>query len=243
MNINQIMKRILSFLRKILPMRLVEDCGGLYGMLKLPTFSYAQKGEDILIDCFFNRKNNGYYLDVGCFHPKWISNTYLLHKKGWTGTAVDLEEHKLRFYKKIRGEKVNVIKAAVVGKVGSDPSVMFYKFESSFGWSDVDTLDTQKASEWAERHSKSYDLETVKTLHINELLSGLPPVDFLNVDIEGLDLEVIEAIDLNRFRIKAILFEVSSDFDRYQRLVPRLVSFGYEHLFDAGNSICFALKD
>ena len=236
-------KRFFKFGLKIMPMRWGQLIVGVYGMVKLPTFSYSQKGEDILIDCFFNRRKNGYYLDIGCFHPRWISNTYLLHKRGWIGTGVDLEEHKLSFYKKIRGKKVNVIQAAVVGEKGSDEPLCFYKFDSAFGWSDVDTLDKTKADEWAKKHSKTYSVRNVKSLNINDLLINLPQVDFLNIDIEGLDLEVVGAIDFDQFKIRAILFEDTFNTREYEKLLPKLTSYGYRRLSNAGNSICFVLED
>ena len=46
---------------------------------------YSQFGEDkILKELILDNFNNGFYVDVGCFHPKKHSNTYLLYKKGWS---------------------------------------------------------------------------------------------------------------------------------------------------------------
>ena len=93
-----------------------------YGFLKPSNPSFSQKGEDIIVHCFFNRRNHGYYLDIGCFHPRWISNTCLLHRKGWKGTVVDLDQYKLNLFKFIRGSKVNTIRAAITAKEGKDSS-------------------------------------------------------------------------------------------------------------------------
>ena len=43
---------------------------------------------------------NGNYLDIGCYHPVGISNTFLLHKKGWQGVVVDIDDYKLKLFKK-----------------------------------------------------------------------------------------------------------------------------------------------
>ena len=77
--------------------------------------SFAQSGEDIIADIVLGRKNaskltrwiypfgyqrptqvgndkkkrNGIYVDVGAYHPKLFSNTYLFYKKGWRGICVD----------------------------------------------------------------------------------------------------------------------------------------------------------
>ena len=72
--------------------------------------NHILKREKILIvHCFFGRKRNGYYLDIGSFHPKWISNTHLLHKHGWKGTVVDIDNYKLNLFKILRRSKVNTI--------------------------------------------------------------------------------------------------------------------------------------
>ena len=57
---------------------------------------------------------NGNYLDIGCYHPVGISNTFLLHKKGWQGVVVDIDDYKLKLFKKRRGiSDVEVVKGAI----------------------------------------------------------------------------------------------------------------------------------
>ncbi|MDH5790264.1 MAG: hypothetical protein OEZ27_06695, partial [Nitrospinota bacterium] len=52
---------------------------------------YSQFGEDIILKGFILRNiNDGFYVDVGCYHPKKYSNTYKLYKRGWRGINIDL---------------------------------------------------------------------------------------------------------------------------------------------------------
>ena len=51
--------------------------------------------EDLNILNFFKNKRDGFYVDVGCFHPKKHSNTYFLYKRGWRGVNIDMEEEKI----------------------------------------------------------------------------------------------------------------------------------------------------
>ena len=46
---------------------------------------FGEFGEDILINRFFRKKNDGFYVDIGCYHPIKGSLTYYLYKKGWRG--------------------------------------------------------------------------------------------------------------------------------------------------------------
>ena len=195
------------FAENILPVSFSRFMVALYGVLKPPVKSYSQKGEDILVGSFFSYKKSGYYLDIGCFHPKWISNTYMLHKKGWSGTVVDIDNYKLDAFKFFRGNKVNTLKGAVVGDRDEAGEATVYRFRSSLGWSDIDTLDREVAEYKRKTGWGEYIEDQISIIPINALLSELPHVDFLNIDVEGIDSEVIEALDLERFRIEVILFE------------------------------------
>ena len=58
---------------------------------------FGEFGEDILINRFFRKKNDGFYVDIGCYHPIKGSLTYYLYKKGWRGFAVDIDKYKTDF--------------------------------------------------------------------------------------------------------------------------------------------------
>ena len=65
---------------------------------KLDKNFYSQFGEDkILFELIPKNFKSGFYVDVGCFHHKKYSNTYLLHKRGWVGVNIDMEKKKLIF--------------------------------------------------------------------------------------------------------------------------------------------------
>ena len=53
---------------------------------------YSQNKEDIFVLNYFKKKNNGFYVDVGCHHPTRINNTYLLYKHGWRGVNIDMSK-------------------------------------------------------------------------------------------------------------------------------------------------------
>ena len=189
-----------KFLEKILPTKLFRILFTIYGIIKPPNKSFSQKGEDILIHAFFGRRNYGFYLDIGSFHPKWISNTCLLHNAGWKGVAVDLDDYKLNIFKILRGSRVRTIKSAIVPFKKKDTFVNVYKFFAKRGWSDVDTLDIDTAEYLKENGRGDYIVEQIRSIDINSLLESLPKVDFLNIDIEGLDTQVVEAIDLEKYK-------------------------------------------
>ena len=54
--------------------------------------NYSKNKEDLYLKKIFKNKNKGTYIDIGAYHPYRFSNTYLLHKKGWNGTNVDINK-------------------------------------------------------------------------------------------------------------------------------------------------------
>ena len=214
----------------------------IFGLFKPATKSYSQKGEDILVDCYFKRSSKGYYLDIGCFHPIWASNTHLFHKKGWNGSVVDIDDYKLNLFKRLRRGKVNTIHSAVVDLPKGKGIAEVYKFNQKIGWSLIDTLDKEvaelnKGKGWGE-----YSIEKINTIDINTLLDSLPHVNFLSIDAEGMDDKIVSKIDLSKHAIELILFEDNDIYGGRPSLINKLKDNGYFHLFTSGGSVCYALK-
>ena len=73
---------------------------------------YSQFGEDkILFEIIPKTMLKGFYVDVGCFHPKKYSNTYMLYKRGWRGVNIDMEEDKINTFKIARPSDFNYLGA------------------------------------------------------------------------------------------------------------------------------------
>ena len=60
--------------------------------------SYSMDGEDLEIIKYFKNLNNGFYVDVGCYHPIEMNNTYLLYKKNWTGINIDVSKFSIDLF-------------------------------------------------------------------------------------------------------------------------------------------------
>ena len=71
--------------------------------------SYSQFGEDKLILNFFKKKNYGSYLDIGAYNPIKFNNTFLLFKRGWSGTNIDLNKTSIDLFNILRPKDVNIL--------------------------------------------------------------------------------------------------------------------------------------
>ena len=235
------LSRVRIVVERIFPRGIVRWLLFQYGNFQFATKSWSANGEDLvaykhLVPLF---KRNGYYLDIGCFHPTWGSNTFIFHKNGWRGTAIDLDEYKLRRFKIARGDRVNVIKAGILG-TSSEKTQTVYKFRPVSGWSDLDTLDRKTALRYRDEGAGEFEVDEISVIGINNLLVQLPHVNFLTIDIEGSDLDVIRSIDYKKFPIDYIIFE---DNQSQGLSVHNLLSLhGYERILVTGGSIGYRRK-
>ena len=86
-------------------------------------FSFS--GVDILIENIFRNQKKGFYIDVGCQHPIKNNNTYLLHKRGWSGINIDLDKDNIDLFNvaRISDDNINI---AVSNKI--DEVDLFFFF-------------------------------------------------------------------------------------------------------------------
>ena len=70
--------------------------------------SYAMEGEDLVVLKKINNKSNKFYVDVGCYHPLHLNNTYLLYKKGWRGINIDVSKYSIDLFNFIRPDDMNI---------------------------------------------------------------------------------------------------------------------------------------
>jgi hypothetical protein len=237
-------KKLELILVRIFNLKTLNFIGYLYGQLKGRKRSFSQYGEDLIVSNFFESiglKNDGFYIDIGAYHPVFISNTHLLHTKGWSGLCVDLCDEKLKWFKYKRGSKVQTICAAI-SNGESDLKVPVFKHKRIL--SEIDTLNKQVALK--NRTKLGYDFveEELVSLNINDLLEKTnKEIDFLNIDIEGIDHLVLGSIDFNRFKPKVILFEDNEHFGGSTEIINMLLNNGYKHLFTSGGSVAFYLAD
>ena len=68
--------------------------------------SYAMDNEDIAVLNYFKDKKNGFYVDVGCYHPIHRNNTYVLYKKNWNGINIDTSQFSIELFDYLIGRPI-----------------------------------------------------------------------------------------------------------------------------------------
>ena len=166
---------------------------------------FSVGGESSFVEVYFNYRESGFYVDVGCNHPVAASNTFKLYLKGWSGIAIDGDETMIAQYRKVR--KLDRAVHALVSD--EDRLISFYRFE---GRPDVNTVSKEYADDFAVNMAPIKDIIELRgrslTSILDECLGGVAmPIDLLSVDVEGHDLNVLRSLDTEKYRPQLIIAE------------------------------------
>ena len=188
-----------------------------------PSFSAA--GEDMMLRHLLGSdKTNGFYVDVGAFHPTLYSNTYFFYLYGWRGINVEARPGSKKLFDKLRPRDVN-LEVGVSGKRG----ILTYFFIDET--SSVNSFSRDFLAQLGLLGDVKAEIP-VPVLPLATLLERHLPngqaIDFMNIDVEGHDLEVLESNDWTRFRPKFIVVEDEQVNAGDSRILQLMKGHGYE---------------
>lgn len=152
----------------------------------------------------FEKKTEGFYVDVGAHHPVRLSNTYLFYRRGWRGINIDAAPGSMTAFKDLRPDDIN-LEMAIGEKPGSLP---FHIFNDPA----LSTFDTAVAKERdGKGHFRLLEIKPIEIRTLAHVLEEFLPVgksiDFMSVDVEGFDLAVLRSNDWKQFRPEYVLAE------------------------------------
>ena len=206
-----------------------------------PNFCYGQDGEDLILNRLLDGQTQGFYVDVGAHHPVRFSNTYMFYKRGWRGINIDAMPGSMIKFAKMRPRDINI----ECGAAGIAGKLMYHRFNESA----LNTFDVAEAAIKNKPPYKLIDTVEVTVERLDALLRRhLPlnqPIDFLSVDVEGKDEEVLRSNDWNHFRPRYILAEtLRTDMLNLTNcpVVQFLKGVGYTPVAKAYNTSFFARK-
>ena len=166
-------------------------------------------GEDKFINDYFKKKTNGVYIDVGCYHPLDGNNTHLLFKKGWNGINIDINFFSISLFNFLRKNDIN-IHSGISNKKNN--LTMYYRKEINM----LNTLDNKLANMHFRNGYKKRKV-SVNTLNffIKKNYKKLKKIDFLNIDVEGSEINVLRSLDFNRYKPQLICIEIHNTKNLY----------------------------
>ena len=157
-----------------------------------PKNSYSMFGEDVFIKKFFKKKSEGIYVDVGCYHPIDGNNTYLLFKKGWKGMNIDLNKTSIELFNRARKNDVN-LRIAISDEIKK--TKYFYRKKINM----LNTINKKFAnSSFKKGFKTSYIQANTLNSALNKSKLKNKKIDFLNLDIEGNELNALKTLNFKK---------------------------------------------
>ena len=198
-------------------------------------------GEDIAISLFNKKENQGLYVDIGAYHPIQRNNTHLLFKKGWEGINIDVNEFSIDLFNHLRPNDLNLQLA--ISDMEGEISFFYQK-----DFSQLNTTDKKIAQE---NFQGSFQEKKVKCQTIQNILDNSKyknkKIDFLNIDIEGAEMKVLNTLNFDIYDPSLICIEILGYRDLNSELreieienneiYKFLVNQGYKKVW-SGSSYC-----
>ena len=166
--------------------------------------SYSQAGEDLLIDKILGFKKKGFYIDIGASDPNRFNNTKRFYLKGWNGINIEPNIKSFKKIKKFRSRDINL--NIGLGKNNNGLMNFFIFFPQM-----LSTFNKKVANDYIKKGFKIVKKIKVEIKSLTEILTTYlnnREIDFLSIDTEGNDLEILKSNDWNKYRPKVICVEI-----------------------------------
>ena len=199
---------------------------------------YSQNNEEKIITDYF-QMSSATFLDLGANDGITLSNTYRLYEMGWGGYCV--EASPIAFKRLLENQPNS---KCIEGAIGSyDGAIMFNESGELLGVGDTSLVSSTKVEETKRWESVNmlFNVITVRCMTFETLLkeADITNVDFLNIDIEGMELEVLPQIDFKKLGIRLACIEFNGkDKKKYDEI---MTPFGFRVIHQNAENLIYAL--
>ena len=150
----------------------------------------------------------GFYLDVGAYHPYRFSNTMYFYQNGWSGINIEPSPDAMKLFEQHRKRDINLN----VGIADKESQMTYYCFDEPA----LNSFSKELSYERMKKNGYHITAEIpVNVFPLSKILSQHLPsnqkIDFMSVDCEGLDLQVLQSNDWNKYSPDYLLVESISE--------------------------------
>ena len=175
---------------------------------EIDNYFFSASGEDAILQAIFfkklSSKEKGFYIDIGAYHPYHASNTHLFYINGWTGINIDACPGSMNIFNKVRPKDINL----EIGISNCSEELTYYFIDENSSMNSFSKKHLQEI-EMLKHVKKEIP---VRTYRLSEILDKYMPknqsIDFINIDVEGFDKEVISFNNWEKYRPKVIVIEL-----------------------------------
>jgi FkbM family methyltransferase len=206
--------------------------------------SYSQDGEDMILKAIYEQKKGykGFFVDVGAHHPVRFSNTKYFYKRGWRGINIEPTPSAIQAFRNFRRRDINL-------NIGIGPT----KGELEFYCFNEPALNSfsREVSERIDQDSTKYKIIkrlAIPVLPLSEVFDNHLPagtkIDFMSIDVEGLDFQVLLSNNWDKYKPDVLLVEENVNVDELQHspIYNFLKEKGYEFFAKTLRTCVYRLK-
>jgi len=174
----------------------------LFGKLYRSSYSsLPQEGENAILRRLFPY-NNGFYVDIGAYHPFFFSNTSMLYKFGWNGINIEPNNENFKKFIKHRKRDINLNYA-----VSSKKKLYYYEYLEPA----LNTISETQVKKRKKQGINYINKRVIRCMPLGKILSKFckkKAIDFLNIDTEGTESEILKTNNWKKFKPKVIFCEI-----------------------------------
>ena len=162
----------------------------------------------MILKRIFEDQEYGFYIDIGAHHPKRFSNTYFFYKRGWNGINIDALPNSMILFNKFRSRDINIEQP--ISNIRE--SIIYYHFnEPALNGFSKDLSDERtKDTNYFIKNKEILNTERLDTI-LDKYLPNEQKIDFLSIDVEGYDFNVLRSNSFEKYEPKVILIEILED--------------------------------
>jgi len=201
-----------------------EHVSSLLNLLKM---SESQLRQDLFVLSELDLKSNGYFVEFGAGDGIHFSNTYLLENElGWNGIVAEPAKC---WHGDLRKNRNCVVDTSCIWK-RSGAELVFNETTNS----EISTIDSYSSRDFfrnSRKNGRKYQVTTTSLLDLLEKNRAPEDIDYLSIDTEGSEFDILSGFDFGRYIFSVITCEHNFTSDR-EKIRKLLASHGYVRKFD-----------
>jgi FkbM family methyltransferase len=200
---------------------------------------YSQYNEEKFLFEYFSNKTDGFLVDIGAADGTTNSNSRDLIEIGWEGVLVEPGTNNFNKLKKLYQNNSKII-LEKIGCSNTDIINTTFYVDKNDEYEQISTFRYEQMISCKKFFNCEFVIENVDIIKTSKLLEkyGIHKIDFISIDTESLDTEVVLGIDFNNCEIDLICVEHESNI-----MTDHLNTFGFKEIFRTTGNIFFSKKE